>query len=49
MRDGTECAGREHDLVVVDERVLIHTTVDVASRDVIADLALVRGGRMTAV
>ena len=46
MGDGTECARREHDLMVVDERVLVYTTIDVASRDVIADLALVRGGRM---
>lgn len=38
MRDGTHAARGHHDLVVHDDRVLVHLAKDVASGDVVADL-----------
>lgn len=38
MRDGTEPARTEHDLVVVNEGVLVHAPEDVTSRYVVPDL-----------
>lgn len=36
--DGSACARGKHDLVGVDERVLVDVAVDVAARDVVSDL-----------
>ena len=38
VRDGSECARAEHDLVLVNEGVLVHAPEDVTSRNVVADL-----------
>lgn len=38
MRDGTEPARTEHDLVVVNEGVLVYAPEDVTSRYVVPDL-----------
>lgn len=38
MRDSAEPAGTEHDLVVVNEGVLVHAPEDITSRYVVANL-----------
>ena len=40
MGDSTESARTEHDLVLVNEGVLVHAPKDITSRNVIADLDL---------
>jgi hypothetical protein len=42
-RNGALCAGRKHDLVVVEETVLENGSKDVTASDVVADLELARG------
>ena len=38
MGDSTESARTEHDLVLVNERVLVHAPKDITSGNVVADL-----------
>lgn len=38
MGDGTHRPWCNHDLVRVDERILVHGSVDITTRDVIAEL-----------
>ena len=38
VRDGSECARAEHNLVLVNEGVLVHAPEDVTSRNVVTDL-----------
>lgn len=38
MCDCTQCAGRKHDLVVIDKRILVYTTEDIAARNMISNL-----------
>ena len=40
VSDGTETAGTEHNLVVVNEGILVDAPEDVTSRNVVADLDL---------
>lgn len=42
MRDGTEPARTEHDLVVVNEGVLVHAPEDITSGYVVPDLRGIR-------
>ena len=39
MGDGTKGARGEHDLMLIDERVFVHGSEDVASGDVVTDLS----------
>lgn len=36
--DGAQCSRTEHDLMLVNQRVLVHLSEDVASGDVVANL-----------
>ena len=38
MGDSTKSARTKHDLVLVNEGVLVHAPKDITSRDVVADL-----------
>ena len=40
MCDGAEGARRQHDLVVIDQRVLVYLSEYIYAGDVVADLAL---------
>lgn len=38
MRNSAHCSGIEHNLVCIDERILVHMAEDVASGDMISEL-----------
>lgn len=38
MRDRTQGTGSNHDLMLINERVLIHRSEDIASRNMVANL-----------
>lgn len=44
-RDGAECSRREHDLVIIDQRVLINLAENVASRYVISNLSVIQSDK----
>lgn len=44
-RDSAECSRREHDLVVIDERVLVNLAKDVASGYMVSNLRSILSDR----